>query len=180
MVVAIDETALQQLLDKEAIREASLLYTRGIDRHDEAIMARAYHPDATDDHGSYIGDPEGFIRHANEGHARNWNVHHHYIMNQTIDLDGATAHVETYFLATLRRKTGPIDIVGGRYIDRFERRDGRWALADRACLVEWNGEIPATEAAMDPDMFLRGTWDRTDPSYQRPLTLNRPRRDIAI
>lgn len=178
--MAIDELALQRLLDKEAIREASLLYTRGIDRHDDDMMARAYHPDATDDHGAYIGGPEGFIRHAATGHARNWSTHHHYIMNQTIDLDGDQAHVETYFIATLRRKTGPVDLVGGRYIDRFERREGRWAVAGRACLVEWNGELPVTETTMDPDLFLHGRWDRDDISYQRPLKLDRPHRDIAF
>lgn len=175
-----EEAALRRLLDKDAIREAALLYTRGIDRHDDEIMARAYHADATDDHGAYVGDPAGFIAHAGQGHTRNWDVHHHYIMNQTIDLDGDIAHVETYFLATLRRKGGPVDMVGGRYVDRFEKREGRWAVADRACLVEWNGELAQTEAAMDPDLFLQGSWDRTDISYQRPLTLNRPHRDISL
>ncbi|WP_068088769.1 nuclear transport factor 2 family protein [Novosphingobium rosa] len=180
MTMAIDERALQILLDKEAIRETSLRYTRGIDRHDDELMARAYHGDAIDDHGAYIGGPEGFIRHAGEGHARHWDSHHHYIMNQTIDLDGDCAHVETYFMATLRRKTGPIDMVGGRYIDRFERREGEWAVAQRACLVEWNGKLDPAEAAMDPDLFLRGSWDRSDPSYMRPLILERPHRDLGL
>jgi len=175
----IDPADIRGLLDKEAIREAALRYTRGIDRHDDDLMAQAYHRDATDDHGAYVGDPAGFIVHAKTTHARNWDVHHHYITNQTIELDGDTAHVETYFLAVLRRKTGPIDMVGGRYVDRFERREGRWAVADRVCLVEWNGELAKTETSMDPDMFLRGTWDRSDISYQRPLRLTRPPRDLA-
>ncbi|MFB9858751.1 hypothetical protein [Paenarthrobacter aurescens] len=59
--MAIDETALQRLLDKEAIREASLKYTRGIDRHDDDILRQVYHPDARDDHGEYIGSAEGLI-----------------------------------------------------------------------------------------------------------------------
>lgn len=109
--MTIDESALQRLLDKEAIREASLCYTRGIDRHDSEIMAAAYHADDMDDPRAYIGDPAGFIRHANEVHARNWVVHHHYETNQTIDLDGDTAHVETYFLAAPRRgrPSGTVD-----------------------------------------------------------------------
>src|SRR3546814_1446546 len=63
-IMDIDAAELRKLLDKEAIREASLRYTRGIDRHDDEIMAQAYHPNATDDHGAYIGDPAGFIQHA--------------------------------------------------------------------------------------------------------------------
>jgi hypothetical protein len=176
----IDEAALQRLLDREAIREASLRYTRGIDRHDPEILARAYHPDAIDDHGAYIGGPTGFIHYANEVHARNWVSHHHYVTNQTIDLVGDSAHVETYFLAALRRPSGTVDMVGGRYVDRFERREGIRAVAERACLVEWNGELPSTTAAMDPDLFLRGTWDRSDLSYKRPLSLDRRQRDIAV
>lgn len=176
----IDPQEIRRLLDKEAIREVLLKYTRGIDRHDDELMATAYHSDATDDHGAYIGGPEGFIRHANGTHSRNWTVHHHFISNQTIDIEGDSAHAETYFLATLRRKTGPIDIVAGRYVDRLERRDGRWAIAARACLVEWNGELAATQTTMDPNLFLHGTWDKTDPSYQRPLTLNRPERDLSF
>jgi hypothetical protein len=70
-------------------------------------------------------------------------------------------------------------MVGGRYVDRFEKRDGRWAVADRACLVEWNGELARTETAMDPDLFIHGSWDRSDISYQRPLKLDRPARDIG-
>jgi len=174
----IDAAAIQRLLDKEAIREASLRYTRGIDRHDDEIMAQAYHPDATDDHGGYIGDPAGFIAHSKKAHSGAWNVHHHYIGNQTIDLDGDTAHVETYFLAALRRKTGPIDMVGGRYVDRFERREGRWAIADRVCLVEWNGELQPAKTPADPALYMQGAWDRTDVSYQRPLKMTRPHRDM--
>jgi hypothetical protein len=174
----IDAAAIQRLLDKEAIREASLRYTRGIDRHDDEIMAQAYHADATDDHGGYIGDPAGFIAHSKKAHSGAWNVHHHYIGNQTIDLDGDTAHVETYFLAALRRKTGPIDMVGGRYVDRFERREGRWAIADRVCLVEWNGELQPAKTPADPALYMQGAWDRTDVSYQRPLKMTRPHRDM--
>src|SRR3546814_9393801 len=57
-IMDIDAAELRKLLDKEAIREASLRYTRGIDRHDDEIMAQAYHPNATDDHGAYIGRSE--------------------------------------------------------------------------------------------------------------------------
>jgi hypothetical protein len=173
----LDEAALQRLLDKEAIREASLCYTRGIDRHDPKIMARAYHNGAVDDHGAYIGNAEGFVQYANEVHSQHWTTHHHYVSNQTIELDGDTAHVESYFLATLRRPTGVVDMVGGRYVDRFERLDGRWAVADRACLVEWSGELQPREGEVDPDLYLRGAWDQSDLSYQRPLSLQRPHRD---
>lgn len=61
----LDLTKLQRLLDKDEIREVILRYTRGVDRHDDATIASAYHPDATDDHGPYIGNREGLIDHVN-------------------------------------------------------------------------------------------------------------------
>ncbi len=171
------EAALQRLLDKEEIREACLKYTRGVDRHDADIAAGAYHEGAVDDHGTFVGDAKGFIKHVNELHARNWSVHHHYITNQTIDLDGDTAHVETYYLAALRREDGTVDLAGGRYVDRVERRNGVWAIADRACLVEWAGELPKAPGGIG-DLFIGGSRDRSDISYARPLKLSRPHRDL--
>ena len=171
-----DGVSLSRLLDKEAIREALLKYTRGMDRHDDAVMAEAYHPHAREDHVDYIGDAATFIEHARLGHGRYFDAHNHYITNQLIDLDGDVAHVETYFLAALRRKDGPIDMVGGRYIDLFERRDGQWAIVKRACVVEWQGVLNEAQNPFPPNVPLRGDQGPDDISYQRPLELTRPDR----
>jgi SnoaL-like domain len=178
MMMAIDEAALQRLLDKEEIREALLKYNRGTDRHDEDLMRQAYHPDARDDHGGYIGDREGLIRYVNAVHTENWRAHHHFVTNMSIEIDGDVAHCETYSLVTLaRREGGTIDVGAGRYIDRLEKRGGKWAIVDRVNLVEYVGAIPeAGDGAVDHDMFVRGAWDRSDPSYLRPLKLERPNR----
>ena len=174
--MAIDETALQRLLDKEAIREAALKYTRGIDRHDDDIMREFYHPDARDDHGEYIGNSEGLIQYAKSVHSERWRVHHHFVTNMTIELEGDVAHCETYFFVTLARHEGGTDVGAGRYLDRFEKREETWAVADRICMVEWNGLIPDTDATVDYDSFIRGAWDKSDPSYMRPLRADRPDR----
>lgn len=54
------QAMIQNLLDKEAIRDCLYRYCRGIDRADEAILRSAYWPDAHDRHGAYVGDVEGF------------------------------------------------------------------------------------------------------------------------
>lgn len=174
----MDQQALVRLLDKEAIREAILTQARGVDRHDDEMVARTYHEGAREDHGHYIGDAAGFIAHARRGHERYFDAHQHYVTNQTIDLDGDAAHAETYYLAALRRKDGGVDLVGGRYLDRLERRGGRWAIAQRACLVEWNGELSPGRADL-ADLFLQGRRDREDLSYQRPLEVTRPNLDLS-
>ncbi len=63
------------------------------------------------------------------------------------------------------------DVLGGRYIDRFERRDGEWRIARRVLLLDWTGELPITRArsARLLDVYSTGRWDREDLSYQRPL-----------
>lgn len=176
----ITEADIRRVIDREAIRESLLRYTRGLDRHDNDIVARAYHPDANDDHGQYIGGRDGLIRHCQEANARLWKAHTHYLSNETIEIDKDTAHVESYFFVTLLRDNGIIDAVGGRYVDRFERREGEWAIADRVVVLEWNGEINKTTLAIDPELYVRGRWDTGDLSYQRPLKVARQHREIQV
>ena len=178
MEAVLDHQAFTRLLAKDAIREAIIMHARGLDRFDDATVARAYHVDAREDHGHYIGEAKGYIEHARCGHERFFDAHQHFVTNQTIDLDGDVAHAETYFLAALRRKEGGADLVGGRYVDRLERRDGRWAIVERACIMEWNCELPQGRGGL-VDLFLQGRRDRDDPSYARPLKLTRPHRDLS-
>ena len=53
--------ALQALLDKQAISETLLRYSRAIDRRDADLMRRVYWPDAIDDHAVFTGNVEEFI-----------------------------------------------------------------------------------------------------------------------
>ena len=79
-----------------------------------------------------------------------------------------------------------MQIGGGRYVDRFERRDGNWAIAYRVALRDWGmmeerpdmndqSTFTSTRALLSPEIraFMNGgpgpKRDRTDPSYQRPL-----------
>lgn len=164
------QEGIARLLDKEAIRDALLSYARGIDRHDVKIMAHAYHPDATDNHGTFDGTADDFIAYANDVHAASFLSHQHYIGNHSIDLAGDIAHVETYYLASLRRKDGTTVLVGGRYIDQLERRDARWAIVHRIALIEWSGDLVNSDFTRGLTMDDATAWDRSDISYQRPLS----------
>lgn len=164
---------LDELLDRQAIHDCLLRYTRGIDRHDVAMVASAYHPGAIDDHTHYIGPGETFGEWANGAHDATWAAHQHYVTNTTIDLEGDHAHVETYWIVAGRRKdSNETDMHGGRYIDRFEKRDGRWAIADRVCVYEWG--LRPEDAATSLAAFPLGTQDAGDISFMRPLQIQRP------
>jgi hypothetical protein len=91
---------------------------------------------------------------------------------------GDVSHAETYYLfvGTDREPANHMTISGGRYVDRLERRDGRWAIVDRVCLVEFMDESQSllTEAAIAMVPGARAPrHDRTDPSYDRPLAASR-------
>lgn len=173
-----DPAKLQMLIDREEIRDATLRYTRGLDRHDTELLLSAYHPDARDDHGGFIGSREGFAEVNNALHARHWARHQHHMTNQTIEIDGDSAHAETYVIVNLVRADGTVDLAGSRYVDRLERRDGIWAITDRVCVLEWAGELGKGGNIPPFDLFILGRWDREDISYVRPLKADRPERDL--
>ena len=153
--------------DLAAIRAATLRYCRGVDRCDAELIASAFHPDAVDEHGTerYTGETVGpelveMIRAA--------GVSMHHLTNQTIELHGDDrAGVESYFIAWQGfQREGHAGVVNaiGRYLDRFERRDGEWRIAHRVVVVEQTWLLPA---AVDLGSGPRptATKDRLDPSY---------------
>jgi hypothetical protein len=168
---------LRALLDRTEIIDCIHRYTRGMDRLDRELARSAYHDDAIDEHTAYVGPVDRFLNWAFAYHATQVR-HQHYVTNHSVELDGDTAHAETYYLfvGTDRSPDAPILFTGGRYVDRFERRDGRWAIATRVTLVEWQTEVPAM---LTPDAvaFLATistvARDRTDVSYDRPLAVTR-------
>jgi ketosteroid isomerase-like protein len=164
---------LRRLLDRQAIRDCVVRYARGLDRHDEEILASVFHEDAIDHHGDFIGGREEFVPWANALHEEGWTAHTHFMVNHRADIDGDVAHSETYVLFVLRRKDGrKIDLGGGRYIDRLERRNGEWRIAARELVIDWRAEADPSDYGR-AHTYPHGTWDRSDPSY-RPLELRLP------
>lgn len=170
---------LQTLVDRQAILDCINRYSRGVDRRDRELLLSVYHEDAWDDHAVFCGPAADFVDWALDHHDKYQTAHHHYILNHTCEFDGDTAHTETYYLFAGVNREGPEVIVsGGRYLDRFEKRGGRWAIAARRCLIEWSGtlndvayEAPYFAALRSSGISARG---REDTSYIRPLTVDRP------
>jgi hypothetical protein len=172
------ERSIDYLLDRQEILDCIQRCARGMDRHDAELIASAYHPDAIDDHGLYRGSAAGFIDHVNGSaatvgvHEQLFVAHQHLVMNHVVEIDGDQAHSETQYLFFGEKRSEPvIQIAGGRYVDRFERRNGVWAIAGRRVVMEWTTELPgATDmSSAGYERFTKGAWDRTDISYQRPL-----------
>ena len=96
----------------------------------------------------------------------------HRISNTLIQIDGDRAAVETYVeayhLADGENGAQQDIVVGGRYVDRFERRGGEWRIAHRTFVHDWN-QNPAATVVWDGPLYgkldVRGRRDRDDPSY---------------
>lgn len=159
---------VQHLRDREAILDCLTRYSRGLDRHDEELLASVFHEDAIDHHADFLGSPKDFVPWVNDLHEADYAAHTHLVMNNTVEIDGDVAHSEIYVQVVLRRKEGPLDICGGRYIDRLERREGEWRIAAREVMVDWACTADGVIWGQIGN-FPSGPWDRSDPSYQRPL-----------
>lgn len=144
------QSTLQALLDKEAIRECLQRYARGVDRADESLLRSAYWPGAHDCHGAYRGDVEGFIAQALP-RLRAGGRGVHQITNLLIELHGELAAVESSFLAWQTTASAPAHatFLCGRYLDRFERREGQWRIAERTVVYDWIEERTRPELAQD-------------------------------
>lgn len=172
----IDElrAEVRMLRDRQEIADVVYRYSRGLDRHDPEIYSSAYHEDAIDHHGPFLGRREQFVPWGLALLASEWDAHTHFITNTRIDIDGDAAHSECYVLFVQRRRDdGKLDIGGGRYIDRLERRNGEWRISARELVIEWSGRADGADFGATED-YPHGTWDHDDPSYRRPFELPAP------
>ncbi len=161
---------LEELVAIEACREASRRYSYGVDRLDGAVMKSAYWPDGTDDHGVFVGNAWEFCDRVVATHDKwAWTMHTTFNHRVVVEPSGVEARGEAMNIAYLfeagsrRRSTWY-----GRYLDRYECRDGEWRIAHRVCVHHGTTVEDVPEAMpIDADRFRQGTFDR--PSSQRPI-----------
>lgn len=159
-----DRRLLQELADREQIREVLYRMSRAIDRHDMDLRASVWHPDATDNHGIFDGSVADYTAWlvSDQSPASKFDHTQHMLGNILIELDGDVADTESYLLAThvMHDDAGEyFDIMGCRYFDRLERRNGEWRIAVRQVLVDWRTAARADETCPPfPgfEHFLRG------------------------
>jgi hypothetical protein len=169
---------VRYLMDRTEILDCISRHARGHDRHDVDLLTAAYHDDGVDEHGDAINPGSEYGAWANSTHAKTSRVHTHNITTHTCDVDGDTAHAESYVIVILiGPDTKSAQLITGRYIDRLERRDGEWRIAVRRSTVE--GMFVADARALQSPYFTEkgysiGTRDRDDLSYARPLTIDTP------
>jgi hypothetical protein len=171
-----------ELKDRQDIADVLQRYIRGIDRHDKDLARSAFWPDARIDLGTPMGRQD-YVNHEEKALAA-YAAHQHHITGQTVEIDGKTAHVESYvfFIAVPRDRhldeAGPAtpghaltgektEIGSGRYIERWEKRNGEWKILVREYVHELTVKGDTVDHCSARPCLSR--WDRGDLSYVRPL-----------
>jgi hypothetical protein len=137
---------LAGLLDRDRIRSCVARLARGEDRRDAELIRGCYWPDATVDFGIFAGGFDDYLAWVVPGSPA-VVVTQHILGQSLIEPAGDRAGAETHVVAYHRVDTGAghRDLcLGGRYLDRLERRDGDWRIAERTMLYDWQQDLGAS------------------------------------
>jgi hypothetical protein len=148
--MAGDDPRLADMLDKAELRELGLRYARAIDRRDPELLRSVYHPEGIDEHGTTFSGPISDYVPWVMTALSSLEVTAHYIINTLYAVDGDKAEGELYFIA-YHRSPEPASfdmIVSGRYLDRYERRDGAWKILHRRLVWDWVRQSPSPADCM--------------------------------
>jgi hypothetical protein len=165
------DARLQDLLDKAEITELLHRYCNAADRHDHDKMRALYHEDAIDDHGAFFkGLAMEFID-ALPAIQEPMLILHHNVTTVNIVVEGDYAEGEVYILAfhQVRTDDGPVDLlIGGRYFDKYAKRNGVWKFSHRAVVADWATFNSPSTVRLDHPMIEGshiGKPGPADPSY---------------
>lgn len=183
--------ALADLVARRDIHDVLTRYCRALDRADLALMETVYWPDGTDIHGIYSGGAAEFVPFIIREIRNYFVMGTHCLMNVSIDVDGDRASSESYLYSACRVRRDMVEailgeryaafcgglgldrehehfVMAGRYLDRFERRNGEWRIFQRQVVMDWNDNGPSqqiTDQGMMKSLRPLGEWGTGDPVY---------------
>ncbi len=175
--IAALEAKVGELMDRQAIYDCIRRTSRGNDRFDAELNTGSYHEDGIHELGTKQISGQAYGEHANHAHRQIAEANLHNVTMHLCEIDGDMAHAESYVIGLFLDPGGQTSrMLAGRYLDRLERRNGEWKIALRRATVEVAMEgkaILPNGQTLPGSGYLRGDRDRTDPSYERPLTTDR-------
>lgn len=126
---------LQQLEDKEAIRNLLLDYGRHLDSRDFAAYGRLFAKDGewVGGFGTASGGPAGIqaFMEKSMGTAPNQAKNYHLLSNFVITVNGDTATAWSRWAFVVPGERGAAIAQAGRYDDTLVRENGRWRIKRR-------------------------------------------------
>jgi len=133
------DAALQELLDRSAVRDVVYTYARGVDRKDIAMVASCFGPECAYEGALGRTTARDALARLEERWVQ-YDATMHFMGNCLIELDGDVARSETYCVAYHRRTVGGTQkdfTVAVRYCDEMARTDGRWRIRRRQVFTVW-------------------------------------------
>lgn len=180
-----DSFSPARIADRLAIQDVMYRWCRAIDRLDLEAIRTVFHPDGVDRHGPFNGTVDELIEWIRARHEK-IPFSMHQVGNMLIEFAGPDlALVETYVRTTQRYPADAMaslaQLTGGaedgyehgadlftcsRYIDRFERRNGDWRIAQRTLSQDWKQVVPVPANAPKPQPgWFVGRRDQQDPVF---------------
>ena len=166
------------LEDRAAISDDLAAYAHAIDRRRWEVMEHLFHDDAQFQFSTVVGDWRGFVEQA-RAIIDPCLATQHQLGQVLFGFESdSLCHTETYMTAMHTVPAGyPITdvfpdkgetysaVVAGRYVDRFEKRNGEWRIARRTGLQDWR-EFRVVEGVDLSDLpeGAAGYHDDRDPS----------------
>lgn len=166
-----DAEVIDAIVSRQQIIDLTMAYCRGVDRADQALLAEIFHEDSVVVSGVFNGSGPDFAREICQIVTVIFDKTFHSIANQWIEVDGDRAVGESYVIAVASGSDGEGGqreyLSGGRYIDRFERRDGVWKIAERTFVSDWSRADVSSEqrSGMYGALDLHGARGSDDPVY---------------
>lgn len=173
--VATLERELARRLDLEQIHDVLARYARALDWLDDALLDSVFYDDAEIDYGFFKGSGREFrpllmqIEHSID---KRW----HLCAQTQIELAGDVAHVSSYHFSVSNMPGTPrphteLMHAYGYYLDRMERRAGRWGIARRKHVAVGGTLIPDVgSGGMFATLNHLGIASPQHPDYRRMST----------
>ena len=172
-----------ELSSKQEIRDNLLVYCRGIDRCQVELVRSAFWPDAFDNHGALAAPAWQFATEIIESKLAHTTLTVHSVTNHLVEVEGDLAFSEA-IIVSYQKHAGndDVQIFCGRYVDRVERRDGRWRIAYRNLVHDWSGSLAVGGTwnlpSVDAKAFIQGGRQESDlvtgPGRAQMLSPNYP------
>jgi hypothetical protein len=128
----------------------------------------------------FTGPFPQFVERCKAGFAAGQRSKHH-LLPSTVRLGGERAVAETNVIIYVRQGIGgvPVDMTShGRFLDRLERRGGRWAIRERVAIYERDRLDPVEPSEAFDELFKKADYASYPEQYRymaaRLAAVNRP------
>jgi ketosteroid isomerase-like protein len=166
------EALLQEMLDEFQLRRLVHGYCHAVDRGALAKLRELYHHDAEDAHGAFsTGSADDFLGELAAARPYIRSMQHN-ITTVNFAIDGNSAEGEIYTIATHTLRAGDRDVdvvVGGRYLDKYEKRDDTWKFIERTIVTDWAHVNDPSQVDLSHPITrdtLKGSLGADDPSQR--------------